>query len=703
MYKLLLSSLPFSFFLTPQAFAQSPNDPTTSSASILPAITVRAKSNTTPESATRSSALTKFSHDLLDVPLTKSHVSQAQLKTHDIQRISDTLALVSGVFYQDSYGGGFWDNYSFRGFSTDPNMGTNGLRNGLTQLNGIHAPRDMVNIESIDFLKGPMASLYGQGAIGGTLNINTKQPKWQTQNELDLRGTTQQEYRVSLDRTAALNEQLAYRLGLAYENNQSFREHVNSQHYFIAPQLAWKISDRTQLNLDTEFSQYQGTFDRGIAAFNNQILMDKKTFLGEPADGDMRVKDNLYQLRLKHQWNDQWHSMTSLSHEEGQRVGTSTEATSFNADGQTINRFRRYRNFHTQDTQLQQQLTGKFSTATIKHELVANLETGHYVIDQEQARKRPTATAPNQINVYDPIYGIYLPAMPRTILSTETQERTSINLQDQIFLNSQWNILLGARLESLSQDINNKLSHHDGKRTFSPISPRVGINYRPIDALSFYANYGRAFELNTGFDRLGQTFNPEKTEGLELGSKYRFSPKTWANIAVFQLHKRNVLTTDPVDASYQITAGKVQSHGLELDVQQQLSDQLTLTANYTLTRASVVADETLPKGARLKNIPNHSANLSADYAFNLLNHSAGLTGNINYYSSRSGNYADNGFTLPAFTVVNAGGYLQLNPETRIQLSINNLFNKTYYVSSYSTSWIQPGSPIKASLSLNWKF
>lgn len=202
-----------------------------------------------------SQAITQFNHDLIDVPFTKSHVSEQDIKNHNIQRVSDALALVNGVVYQDSYGGGFWDNYSFRGFSTDPNMGTIYMRNGLSSLSGIHAPRDMVNIQSIDFLKGPMAAMYGQGAIGGIMNITTKQPEWQRKSELTLSGSTLEEYRTALDTTGAINDQLAYRLGLAYENNQSFRDQVDSQHYYIAPQLAWKISDRTQLNLDTEFAK----------------------------------------------------------------------------------------------------------------------------------------------------------------------------------------------------------------------------------------------------------------------------------------------------------------------------------------------------------------------------------------------------------------------------------------------------------------
>ncbi|NEU35300.1 TonB-dependent receptor plug domain-containing protein, partial [bacterium LRH843] len=85
-----------------------------------------------------------------------------------------------------NYGGGFWDNFSFRGFSTDPNIGAQIIRNGLSVNRGLSAPRDMVNIESLDFLKGPMAALYGRGEAGGLLNINTKKPEWESSSEVNL-------------------------------------------------------------------------------------------------------------------------------------------------------------------------------------------------------------------------------------------------------------------------------------------------------------------------------------------------------------------------------------------------------------------------------------------------------------------------------------------------------------------------------------
>lgn len=144
------------------------SDPTSS----LPTIVIQAKE--TDQNVITTSASTKFTHDVLDTPSSRSFLSQEILKQQDMQRIDDALNQVSGVFSQTNYGGGFWDNFSFRGFSTDPNIGPQIIRNGLSVNRGLSASRDMVNIESLEFLKGPMAALYGRGETGGLLNINTK-------------------------------------------------------------------------------------------------------------------------------------------------------------------------------------------------------------------------------------------------------------------------------------------------------------------------------------------------------------------------------------------------------------------------------------------------------------------------------------------------------------------------------------------------
>jgi iron complex outermembrane recepter protein len=698
MSKFLLNPLAWSILFAQFSMSVMAQSQTDQQFAELEKITIKAED--VAETSFSSTALTQFDHSLLSVPFTKSHVSAEDIKNNNIQRVSDALSRVNGVVYQDSYGGGFWDNYSFRGFSTDPNMGTSYLRNGLSSLSGIHTPRDMVNIQAIDFLKGPMAAMYGQGAIGGIMNITTKQPEWVRKNEVSLSGSTLEEYRASLDSTGALSDALAYRLGLAYGNNQSFRDKVDSQHYFVAPQLAWKISDQTQLNLDTEFSEHQGVFDRGVPMVNGQFVVNKKTFLGEPSDGDIKVKDQMYQLRLNHQFNENWNNTTAVSYNHGERAGTSTEISSIAADGQTANRFRRYRQFETDTFQLQSILRGKFNTGAVKHELVANVEAGHYTIDQIQLRNAVGTSSP--INIYNPVYGQNILALTRTTKnSKETQNMLGVNLQDQVFLNPQWNVLIGGRFNRLEQQIDDYKTGISDQQDFTPFSPRVGVNYQPTTKLSFYSNWGKSFELNTGLNKENQLYDPEKTQSWEIGAKYEYLPQSWFGLTYFDLDKQHLLTEGITDTY--IDSGRVQSHGVEVELKHQFNDHLRVGANYTFTKASVIESEVDTKGARLKNIPKHTANLNADYQFELLGREAGLVGTINYFGKRSANYIDNGSSLPEFTVVNVGGYMQVRPDLRAQLNIDNLFDKDYYVSSYTDEWVQPGEPLKATFSLTWNF
>lgn len=664
----------------------------------LPIITITAEKQ--DERHSSSQAITQFNHNLLEVPFTKSHVSKEDIQNHNIQRINDALSLVNGVVYQDSYGGGFWDNYSFRGFSTDPNMGTIYMRNGLSSVSGIHTPRDMVNIQAIDFLKGPMAAMYGQGAIGGIMNITTKQPEWQKKGSSSFSGSSLEEYRADLDNTGAINQDLAYRLGLAYEKNQSFRDHVDNQHYYIAPQLAWKISKQTQLNLDTEFSESKGVFDRGVPMVNGKFPVNKKTFLGEPNDGDIEIKDQMYQLRLNHEFNDDWNNTTAITYNHGKRAGTSTEISSIASDGRTANRFRRSRQFETDTTNFQSILRGKFDTGAIRHELVTNVEAGHYTIDQLQ--RRSAVGASSQIDIYHPVYGQNILPLTRITKDTkETQNMLGFNVQDQIFLSDQWNVLIGGRFNRLEQQIDDHRTGNTSEQAFTPFTPRAGINFQPTEQLSFYSNWGKAFELNTGLNKDNELYEPEKTESWEVGGKYKFLPQSWFGLTYFDMEKQHLLTEGITD-SY-VDSGRVQSRGIELELQHQFTDNLRVNANYTYTDAEIVESEVEDKGARLKNIPKHTANLSTDYQFDLVGYDAGLVGNINYYGKRSANYIDNGTSLPDFTIVNIGGYLQLRPDLRAQLNIDNLFNQDYYVASYTNYWVMPGEPLKAKLSLNFDF
>ena len=118
-------------------------------------------------------------------------------------------------------------------------------------------------------------------------------------------------------------------------------------------------------------------------------------------------------------------------------------------------------------------------------------------------------------------------------------------------------VLFGARFDHVTQDFQNKLAGTSSKKDLQQTRPRLGLNYRLNDRWSWYANYGESFALNSGMDRNGDVFNPEKGKSYEIGGKYRITSQSLLSLALFKMDKENVLTTDPTDSNYQITAGEV--------------------------------------------------------------------------------------------------------------------------------------------------
>lgn len=667
------------------------------------------------ESLSQNTSATKFSHDVLDVPFSRSLVDSQSLKQNDIQKVDDAIDFASGVFRQSNYGGGFWDNYSFRGFNTDPDMGAVTIRNGFGASRGINTPKEMVNVESLDFAKGGAGSIYGRGEVGGLLNVTTKKPKWHKESIINARVNTDEKYRLSLEHTAPINDQIAYRIAVAGEDNKSFRDYVYSKHLFISPQLTWNLSDRTSLEVDSEFLHRKGLFDRGLTAVNQQFVMDKSTFTGEPDDVNT-LKSEFLQLRLNHQMPNDWKINSAINYKHSTLEGTSTEPRRMLADNTTLTRFRRHRDNESTDIMAQTDVLGTVQSNWAKHDILLSAEVGQLEYKQHLLRRNPDLRNGLYLNSIDIRKGqqvyhnnVYqLTSANENEHFNEQQRYLGLNVQDQMFFNDNFSLLAGLRFDYVKQHFeNHNRRQYNGLQTSSKnhhqFSPRLGVNYKFNDDVSVYANYSKAFAMNSRLDAQGNTFEPEKGTNYEIGAKYKFNQRGLLGIALFNADKRNVLVYN-ANTDYNETAGKVSSRGLELDVNYNITDQWNISANYAYIDAQVEEDLRLPKGARLSNVAKHSGTFTTNYEFlQDGERKAGVGGSVIYMGDRSGNPEDDGFTLPSYTLVNTHGYYAPSERVRYQLNINNVLNKDYYIASYSDKWIQAGEPLNASLSMTWKF
>lgn len=177
--------------------------------------------------------------------------------------------------------------------------------------------------------------------------------------------------------------------------------------------------------------------------------------------------------------------------------------------------------------------------------------------------------------------------------------------------------------------------------------------------------------------------------------------------SIFQIKKQNVLTTNPVDSSYMITAAEESSRGIEWDFTAQPIDALNLKLAYAYIDAKVSKTEAasgIQKGSALLNSPKHNASLMMMYdLWQSGGQKVAVGSNIQYLSKRSGNVYDNGFNLPAYTLVHLNAAYQVTPQLSFQFSLKNLFNQAYYVSSLKDEWVTPGNPREMFVTLNYRF
>ncbi|XXF01152.1 TonB-dependent siderophore receptor [Pseudomonas sp. D3-10] len=643
--------------------------------------------------ATRSSTATRTDSDIRDTPQSIDVIPAQVIKDLNTTRIDRALDFAGGVSRQNNFGGLTFLNYSVRGFTTGELY-----RNGFAINRGSYSAPDTSNIERIEVLKGPAASLYGRGDPGGLVNIVTKRPQAEAFSNLNISAGTWDRYRSSLDVNSPLDSEgnLLARVNMAIEDNGSFRDHVDSQRRIISPSLSWQISPDTRLMLDTEFSRTESVFDRGIPAVNGELgSVKRSTFMGEPNDGQIRNDNQTIDLALEHYLNDNWKVRLANHYTQGTLNGASSEPQAL--VGTTITRFYRERDFEWNDNITQAELHGNFELAGWQHQTLAGLEYENYRNSQKYPQSATLASY--GLDIYNPVYGQPKPALTRANDFHEHTESYALNLQDQIAFTDRLRGLIGVRLERIEQTSLNRTTAVSNSQEKDVATPRVGLLYQLAPQVGVFANASTSFKPNT-IGTQGQVYKPEKGLGYETGLKLDlFDSRIGATIALFHIDKENVVTTDALGES--VAAGEARSQGLDLQFSGQITDALRVIGAYAYIDAEVTkGDSALPKGSDLLGIARNSGSLMGVYEFQ----DGALRGSdmgaaFNYVGERSGQ-AGSSFKLPSYSTVDLLAHYKASEDVTLGLNLNNLFDRKYYERSYNSAWVLPGEPRNLSVSLS---
>lgn len=629
---------------------------------------------------------------LRDIPQSIQVIPRQVIEDRNVVRLSELADNVSGVQPERGYGGLSSLGFRVRGFLT--NFET--LRNGFPDY-GYFSPRDVANIERVEILKGPAAVLYGgsptQYAGGsGVVNSVTKKPLSQPYYNGNVTYGSYNFLRPTLDISGPLtnDKSVLYRLNVAYESADSFRDFVEYDSFLISPVLELKISDRTKLTFEYEHQKYNYIFDNGFPIEPEALKLPRSRFLGEPNFANGEVTFNSFTYNFEHQFSNNWKfrqgfNILNANLNDAKQVSPG----SLQDDRRTLDRLFYASDEEHENITLQNEISGKFSTGSIRHnflfgvDLARNLFSYLFAPDQELS-----------IDIYDPQYG----GTPTPVEGGSSfgrkivSENIGVFVQDSIELLSNLKLLLGGRLDFNDYSTKDRVSSDTlNEQSNTRFSPRVGIVYQPSNATSFYFNWSNGFSPQfQARSRTDEEFEPQTTEQFEVGVKQNFlNDKLSATLAFFQVTKQNVLTPDPVDDRFQIQTGEQRSRGIELDIAGEILPGWKVIANYAYIDGRVTKDNEIPVGDRLFGVPEHSAGLWTTYELQRGRlQGLGLGVGV-YFVGEQEVDLPNTFQLASYVRADASIFYR-RQNYRFALNLKNISNVKYYeVDGYS---IDPAPP-----------
>ncbi|MGX1084008.1 TonB-dependent siderophore receptor [Pseudomonas sp. AP3_22 TE3818] len=645
--------------------------------------------------AKRTAAGTKTDTALVEAPRSISVVTREQMDDRNAHTLDAAVRYLPGIT-ASSYGSDTRADWlRVRGF--EPTQ----FLDGLPLPKGVYAnpKQETWNLDRLALLRGPASSVYGQTPPGGLLDMVSRRPSAEANSEIQLQYGSDNHRQINFASTGKIDDEGRFLYGVSgvVRDGGTQIDHIDDKRYNIAPSLTWNIDEDTRFTLLTQFTRD----DTGVTS---QFYPIQGTKIDMPfgkishhknlGDPDYDFYDRTYYAlgyAFEHRLNDVWQFRQNLRYTKSDlSFQTVTVNSYFPSIGFVVddegNTGRGTTNVDEDISQfaVDNNLQADFATGDINHTLLIGL-------DHQRSNTNYTSIFGNApaINVNDPVYGLPITRPPRSSAFYDYDQKTyqtGLYVQDQMALD-QWRLTLGGREDWV----------HTGTKFFNKgdatnterdknFSGNAAISYVFDSGFVPYLSYAESFQpASNAVASPTDSFKPTEGKQWELGIKYQPpGSNTLLTAAVYDLTQKNVSVTNNVgNVTVTSQTGEVRVKGLELEAVSDVTENLKVTAAYTLARSEV--QDGAFKGNRLQLMPNQQASVWGDYTW----HNGVLDGfGIGAGARYTGNtYGDEANTwlgkAGAYTVFDAAVHYDLgrldNSLKGASLAVNatNLFDKDY--------------------------
>ena len=675
----------------------SANDITLQVAPVVASVTVtESAAYLAPASRTATKTLTL----LRDVPQSVSVVTRELVQDQLMMSMGDVVRYTPGI--TAIQGENNRDQVVIRGNSSSADFFVDGVRDDVQYY------RDLYNLERVEALKGPNAMIFGRGGGGGVINQVTKQADFMNFGEISLTGGSFGNKRFAADLDHPLNDKLAFRLNGMFEDSDSFRQYVNLRRFAVNPTFTYAPTSKTRIIVGYEHLRDNRIADRGIPSFRGRPAeMDISAYFGDPTNSNVHANVNVGTVTVEHE-------MGRLTIRNRTSIGDYNRGYQNFVPGvvsadQTQVSLSAYNNA-TQRRNLFNQTDFIYAVATgrIRHTLLAGVEAGRQLTDNLRNTGYFKNTATSILVPYgDPTINA------RTVFrqsATDANNHLMTNLgaaylQDQIELSRHFQVVAGVRFDHFDLQYHDNRSGTDLRRIDNLLSPRAGVIFKPVTAVSMYASYSVSYLPSSGdqfssLTSITQQAIPEKFNNYEVGVKWDLRSDLSLTTALYRLDRSNTRATDPNNPTAIVQTGGQRSNGFELGLSGSVTRKWKITGGYAYQDAFVVSATTAAAaGAQVAQVPHHTFSLWNNYQI-ARRWGAGLG-----VLERTKMFAaiDDTVTLPGYTRADTAVYYSINEKIRLQANVENLFNAKYYLNADSNTNISPGSSRAVRVGLTVRF
>jgi iron complex outermembrane receptor protein len=566
--------------------------------------------------------------DIQTLPVSVTAVSEDVIANAGIAIVSDAARYAPNTYFSE-FSARALSFARFRGIGSSPaNPGITTYIDGVPQLNTNSSSIDFLDVEQVEFVRGPQSALFGRNTLGGLVSVVSRRPSltaWTGSVSVPIGNFGEREVLAGV--SGPLTDRLALGVAMGRRDRDGFTTNVLTGH-----DLDYRsaISGKAQV-LWTPASNWEA-----------RVIVT-----GERArDGDLALNDlgalrrNPFQAARDFEGRNDRDivSSTVQARREGQRFtfSSTTGFVRWTTRGVTDLDYTPLSLITRDNTEKDAQFTQEIRLASaasaparLSGAAVLKWQAGLFLFTQNYDQDAVNTYAPFLIS---PL--INFPLNEHSPQSALDDAGVGVYGQGTFTFDENLDLTVGARVdrESKKAVLNTFYSPMiappglvDAERSFSNVSPQVALAYRFEPGRMAYVSAGRGFKAG-GFNPASppgtEGYGEERTWNVEGGTKTSWAgDKVLANAAVFFIDwddlQLNLPNREVAGQFYIANVGGARSAGveLELNARPQSGVDVFATLGYTHARFKEGSFTSVDvSGNELPTTPRYTASAGAQYA-----------------------------------------------------------------------------------------